>query len=104
VRNLYIGHPVVDGAKVDSDAVAAFGLVGVNLGPFGLFVKAGAANWDAKISGSDGSADEDGTDPAYGVGARFSLGSFQIRAEYEYFDIDAVDNIDFISASLLYTF
>ena len=98
------GNPEDNGVEVDGDALAAFGLVGINLGPFGIFGKAGAANWDGKVSGSNISGDDDGTDPVYGVGARFALGSFQIRAEYEYFDIDVVDGIDFISASLLYTF
>jgi hypothetical protein len=98
------GNPEDNGVEVDGDALAAFGLVGVNLGPFGIFGKAGAANWDGNVSGRNISGDDDGTDPVYGVGARFALGSFQIRAEYEYFDIDVVDGIDFISASLLYTF
>ena len=88
---------------MDGNALAAFGLAGLNLGPFGIFAKAGAANWDGDVSGRI-SGDDDGTDPVYGLGARFALGSFQIRAEYEYFDIDVVDGIDFISASLLYTF
>jgi hypothetical protein len=98
------GEPDDGGVKVDADALAAFGVVGANLGPIGIFGKVGAVNWDAKASGEGGSADDDGTDPAYGIGARFQLGSFQIRAEYELFDIDAVDDVDFLSASLLYTF
>lgn len=98
------GEPDEDGIEVDADALAAFGVAGVNLGPIGIFGKVGAINWDAEVSGEGGSADDDGTDPAYGIGARFQLGSFQIRAEYELFDIDAVDDADFLSASLLYTF
>ena len=98
------GKPDDGGIEVDGDALAAFGLVGINLGPFGIFGKAGVANWDGDVSGNIISGDDDGTDPVYGIGARFALGSFQIRAEYEYFDIDVVDGIDFISASLIYTF
>jgi len=98
------GEPDDGGIDVDADALAAFGLAGVNLGPVGIFGKVGAVNWDAEVSGDSVSADDDGTDPAYGIGARFQLGSFQIRAEYEYFDIDVLDNIGFLSASLLYTF
>jgi OmpA-like transmembrane domain len=99
----------------DGDDTGYKALVGFNFGWIPLidlavegsytdFGKAGAANWDGNVSGSNISGDDDGTDPVYGVGARFALGSFQIRAEYEYFDIDVVDGIDFISASLLYTF
>lgn len=98
------GEPDDRGIEVDADALAAFGVAGVNLGPIGVFGKVGVVNWDATASGEEGSADDDGTDPAYGIGARFQIGSFQIRAEYELFDIDAVDDADFLSASLLYTF
>jgi hypothetical protein len=106
VEGSYIdfGKPDDGGIEVDADALAAFGVVGANLGPIGFFGKVGAINWDAKVSGDGGSADDDGTDPAYGIGARFALGSFQIRAEYELFDIDAADDVDLLSASLLYTF
>ncbi len=106
VEGSYIdfGKPDDGGTEVDADGLAAFGVVGVNLGPIGVFGKVGAINWDAKVSGVAVSGDDDGTDPAYGIGARFSLGSFQIRAEYELFDIDAADDVDLLSASLLYTF
>ena len=50
------------------------------MGPVGLFAKAGAMKWD--LEGTGGFSDS-GTDPAYGIGAKFSLLSFQIRAEYE---------------------
>ncbi len=105
VEGSYVDFGKADdaGSNVDADALAAFGVVGVNLGPIGIFGKVGAVNWDAKVSVEGVSADDDGTDPAYGIGARFQLGSFQIRAEYELFDIDAAD-VDFLSASLLYTF
>ena len=32
-----------------------------------------------------------GTDPAYGIGARFSLFSAEVRAEYEHFDVEDTD-------------
>lgn len=90
--------------KVDADGLDLFALVGVNLGPIGVFGKAGAVNWDAKLSGGDESYSDDGTDPAYGIGARFKLGSLEIRAEYEYFDVDNVDDVSLISASGVWTF
>ena len=94
---------------LDVDALSGFGLLGVDLGPIGVFAKAGVISWDAQstIEGF-GSDDESGTDPAYGVGARFSLGSVEIRVEYEAFDLD-VDGIDstdlsMVSAGLVWTF
>jgi opacity protein-like surface antigen len=98
-----LGKPDDGGVEVDASAIAAFGLVGVNLGPIGVFGKVGVASWDADVSGTLGSASDDGEDPVYGAGLRFQIASFQIRAEYEFFDLDDVD-ADFLSASLLYTF
>jgi outer membrane immunogenic protein len=95
--------------QVDANAVAAFGIAGLNFGPFGVFGKVGAFNWDADldVEGS-GSTGDDGNDLAYGIGARFHIASFQIRAEYEYFDLDASDlndaDLDLLSASFIYTF
>jgi hypothetical protein len=87
----------------------AFALAGIELGPVGVFVKAGVISWDAdfvadvpqvgRISDSD-----DGSDPAYGAGVRFSLGSFEIRGEYELFDIDGSDDVYLLSVGLVWTF
>lgn len=82
-----------------------FGLVGFELGPVGIFGKAGMISWDADTTieaietGSD-----DGTDPAYGVGARFTLGSLEIRGEYEFFDIDAAEDVYMLSAGVVFAF
>ncbi len=94
---------------VDLDALSGFGLVGLELGPLGVFAKAGVVSWDAEATiDGIGSDDDSGTDPAYGVGARFSIGSVEIRAEYELFDIDveSADSSDLsmLSAGLVWTF
>ncbi len=91
-------------AEIDATALALFGIAGVNLGPVGVFGKVGMAAWDGDSS-VDGIevASDDGSDLAYGVGARFHIASFQIRAEYEVFEVSDVD-IDLLSASLIYTF
>lgn len=98
------GEPDDNGVTVDGDALAAFGVAGVNLGPVGVFGKVGMAAWDADASDGITSISDDGTDLAYGIGARFHIASFQIRAEYEMFDIDAADDVSLLSASVLYTF
>lgn len=102
-----LGEPdgTVDGeqVKVEVDGFDAFGLVGVSFGPVGLFGKAGLIAADTSTKGVAG-ADDSSTDPAYGVGLRLALGSFAVRAEYEYFDIDDLDGADLLSASLVYTF
>lgn len=95
------GKPDDGGIRVDADGFDLFGLVGTNIGPIGVFGKVGLIRWDAdtNVGPSD-----DGTDAAYGIGARFSLFSFQIRAEYEIFDVDAADDVDLLSISGVYTF
>jgi hypothetical protein len=91
--------------EVDVTGLDVFGLAGLQLGPIGVFAKAGVISWDieATIDGID-AGDDDGTDPAYGVGARFNLGSLEIRGEYEMFDLDNVDDVYMLSAGLVWTF
>ena len=50
------------------------------------------------------SSDYPGTDLAYGVGVQFRLLSLGIRAEYERFDIDDVDDANMLSIGVTYTF
>lgn len=87
------------GISVDVTAWTLSALLGFDLGPIGVFGKAGYFMWDTDVE----SASEDGTDPAYGVGAKFQLGSIALRAEYEIYDVDGTD-IDFYSVGAAYTF
>ncbi len=95
------------GSKVGLDVTGwdVFGLAGIELGPIGLFAKAGMISWDAEAS-VDGVkvASDSGTDPAYGVGVRFSLWSTEFRAEYEYFDVDTIDHASMLSVGVAWTF
>jgi hypothetical protein len=88
------------GAEVSVSGLDAFGLVGLSMGPVSLFGKAGAIRWDAEVSGS---ADESGTDPAYGLGLQFQLLSIALRAEYEMFSLDEGD-VTFASIGASFTF
>ncbi len=108
-----LGAPVADllGSEVELevDGLDAFAILGFDIGPVGLFAKAGMVSWDASatIDGFDGGSD-DGSDPAYGVGASLALGNFEIRGEYEMFDIDPADtssaDVYMLSAGLVYNF
>ena len=89
--------------EVDLNALALTGLIGFDLGPVGLFAKAGLVSWDGDVKAFGGSASESGTDPVYGVGAKVQLGSFAVRAEYEYYDLDSFE-IDYFSVGAAYTF
>lgn len=108
-----LGAPSADllGSSVELDVNGwdAFGVLGVDIGPVGVFAKAGMVSWDASasIDGLDAGSD-DGSDPAYGIGARFALGNLEIRGEYEMFDIDPEDtnsaDVYMLSAGLVYNF
>jgi outer membrane immunogenic protein len=93
------GSPSAAIGSIDVSSVNAFGLAGLSFGPFGIFAKAGMSSWDADSSGGS----ESGTDPAYGLGARLSFGSFAVRAEYELYEFDQAD-VEMISVSGVYTF
>ena len=90
----------------DATAITGFGTVGVDFGLFGFFGKLGYASWDLKASASGlGSASVDGTDLAYGLGARLNFSSLEVRLEYELFDIeDAPDDIDLLSLGVVWRF
>lgn len=98
------GEPedTVMGAKVETegDGISAFAVGFLAVGPVDLFAKAGLLTWDTKISGFD----EDGTDFAYGVGAQFRVWSLSVRAEYEKFEVDDVDDLNMLSVGVTFTF
>ena len=78
-----------------------FGLAALNLGPIGVFGKVGQIWWsrDSNIP----QLDDSGNDMAYGIGVRFQIGSFGIRGEYEYFDLEDT-NVGMVSAGVSWTF
>jgi hypothetical protein len=96
------GNPSTSAGNVEVTGLNAFGLAGLSFGPFGVFAKAGMINWDADSTFGATSSSDSGTDPAYGVGARFAIGSFAVRAEYEVYDLDA--DLDMVSVSGVFTF
>lgn len=96
-----IGDNTAD--SIDASAWSAFGLAGFKLGPIGLFAKTGLIKWDVEFDTEIGDFSDSGSDPAYGLGARFQIGPLAARAEYELFDMDGVD-IDYLSVGAAYTF
>lgn len=96
-----------DGLELDADGISAFAVGFLAVGPVDLFAKGGLVSWDSSV-GLDGvSGDlrsDDGTDLAYGVGAQFRVWSLSLRAEYEVFDVDDVDDLNMISVGFTFTF
>ena len=81
-----------------------FGLLGLSLGPVGLFAKAGLSAWDADTSIGNLKTSQSGSDPVYGIGARVQIFRVSGRLEYEYYDQSNLDDVSMVSLSLLYTF
>ena len=91
--------------------VTGFDLFAVGLLPLGIadiFAKVGMVDWDVEVStdfaGVPGSASDDGTDPAYGLGVQLRFGSFTARAEVEYFDVESADHVYMYSVGGAFTF
>ena len=96
------GKPSTSLGSVEITGVDAFGLAGLSFGPFGLFAKAGLINWNSDSTIGSVNTSDSGTDSAYGIGARFAIGSFSVRAEYEVFNLDV--DVNMVSISGVYTF
>ena len=100
----HFGNPSSGAYDAEVTGLDAFGLAGLSFGPFGIFVKAGVIDWGLDTNDGTVTNSESGTDPAYGVGARLAFGSFSVRAEYEYFDLDSDVELGMASISGIYTF
>ena len=64
--------------------------------------------WDGEVSISNSafgsvSADDDGTDPMFGLGVQFSGKRVGIRVEFERFTEVAEENVDLLSVSIFFT-
>ena len=91
--------------EVEATGFAGFGTAGFDLGPLGIYGKYGMVSWDAStsIDGIDAGSD-DGTDPAYGVGVKFGVGSLEVRGEYEIYDIEDSEDVAMLSVGLVWRF
>lgn len=96
------GGPI--GIEVETTGLNVWGTAGVELGPLDLYGKLGMISWDIE-AGIDGfgSVEDDGTDPAYGVGLSFGLGSLELRGEYEIYDFDDAD-YEMLSVGIAFRF
>lgn len=84
-------------SNVEISGFNAFGVLSMGLGPVEVFGKAGGFVWESDFSTAQQSLDDNGFDPAIGLGAAFNLGGMSVRAEYEYFDIDEFDKVSMVS-------
>lgn len=95
------------GLELDADGISAFAVGFLAAGPVDLFAKGGVVSWESSVSrrGISGNLfSDDGTDLAYGVGVQFRLLSLSVRAEYEVFEVDDLDDLNMLSVGFTYTF
>jgi opacity protein-like surface antigen len=97
------GKPEDNNTTIELTGYSLAGLLNFGIGPIDLFGKVGVFSWDSDLT-TGTSINEDGTDPLYGVGAGLTFGSLSVRAEYEYFDVENVDQVDMISLGVALTF
>ncbi len=91
--------------EIDPTGWNIFGVGGFELGPVGVFAKLGYVAWDIEAAVADVNVgSDDGSDLAWGVGARFNLASIEVRGEYESYDIEDADRVDMISVGIAFYF
>ncbi len=98
------GDVLGEAVGISVSGYSAFALAGVTLGPVGIFIKGGMASWDADLLVADLRGSESGSDPAYGVGLRFTLASIEIRGEYEVLEIADTDDVYMATLGLAWRF
>ena len=89
---------------LDATSFNVFGTLGFDIGPVGVFGKAGWANWDVEAFVDDLRIDDDGSDAVYGVGLRVMLGSIELRGEYEIYDVSDVEDLAKASVGIAFRF
>ncbi len=70
------------GVDIETEGLVMAGLVGVPVGDVSLYGKLGIVFWDQDIN----TVNYDGEDLMYGIGARYRMGQFHVRLEWERFD------------------
>lgn len=98
------GKPTDAGANLALTGLDAFGILHFALGPVSVFGKLGLVRWDYDLDHIVSNYHKEGTDAAFGVGARFDLGSLGLRIEYELFDVGEVNDLYLFSVGATYTF
>ncbi len=101
------GEPDIDVAGdlllIDTTAITLWGTAAIGVGPVDVFGKLGTIMWDSEAEFLGLSDSTDGNDIGYGLGARFAIGSLEVRGEYEIFDLDGSD-LSMLSLGVAYRF
>ena len=88
--------------KLHGPSVA--GLLILPLGPFDVYGKGGAIQWKAERNVAGSITTKSGSDAFYGAGVGFYFWKLAVRAEYERYQIKAVDRVQMFSINALFQF
>jgi outer membrane immunogenic protein len=102
----YRDYGTFGGSNVETkvDSAELFGIIGLNLGPVGLFGKLGYSDTSLETAFENVDINDSESATAYGIGAKIAFGAIGVRAEYETLDLDGVDDLNMISVGATYTF
>ncbi len=89
--------------RIDTSAIKLWGTAAIDVGLIDVYGKLGTIFWDSEAVFLGLSDSNDGTDTGYGLGARFAVGSFEVRGEYEIYDLDGGD-LSMLSLGIAYRF
>lgn len=80
------------------------GLAILPLGIFDLYGRVGGVSWSSTKSVNGNSTDRSGTNGLYGLGVGFRADKLGVRAEYDYYDVSAVDKLKTFALSFTFRF
>jgi hypothetical protein len=85
--------------KAELTGISAQGVLAYPFDVFEVFAKLGIVSYEAKVEARDAGAgqslnlDDDGEELAYGIGARYNVGNFALRADWDIIDAGDVDDV-----------
>lgn len=91
------------GTSADANAVTLAGLLSMELGPVGIYAKAGVADFNFKVSDPSGNYKDDSTDPFGGIGLTVDImDKLYVYGEVLHFASDTA--VDVAGVGLRYSF
>lgn len=98
------GNPDGTNFKYDASGYDASVLGIVTLGPIDVFARLGIGNYSVESRINGVRDDDDGTGSLYGLGVGFRIFKINVRAEWEHFEPDGVDDIDMFTINAYWRF
>jgi hypothetical protein len=85
--------------KAELTGISAQGVLAYPIDVFEVFAKLGIVSYEAEVearntgTGQSLNLDDDGEELAYGIGAKYNIGNFALRADWDIVDAGDVDDV-----------